>query len=226
MALDEVAEASVWQHLEQCPYCRDRLEKARKTTGNLEARLKKAVFRLDCPPSQAFVEYLFNRLAPTEHASMKQHLEICPHCQHDLADLRQFMQASMPVEPKPKRKSPYGEIIATLSSALGPKSPLAAGFRGDSSGFLFEAEGITIFLSVQTQPTGRHLMGQVLATDSPSDWAGSLVELRQVGELKATAFIDENGRFICPLLVGEPVELRVTNSHNQSILVKGIEFKE
>lgn len=226
MLLDNTADDSLWQHLSQCPYCQSRLEKTRQSANQLDNHLKKRLFRLDCPSPHIFVDYFFERLTTDEYANVQQHLKICPHCQSDFAELRRFMQKPATTPEKSKPKARLGQILTTLSNVLEPNTRLAAGFRGDGSGFLFEAEGVTIFLNVQQRTTGRQLTGQVLTLKDSESWAGSIVELRQSGELKSTVFIDESGRFVCPLLVGEALELRITNTQNQSLLMKGLEFKD
>lgn len=224
-AIDNVADDAVKQHLKECAYCREQLELTRQAIRDFDVRLRNVVFRLECPPSMTFVELFFDRLASAENLKIRHHLDICPHCRKDYADLRQFMRITEPTASKAKPRSRVGQIVAALLPAPDTQRR-AYNFRGDSSGFVFEAEGTTIFLTPQQRATGRYLAGQVMTVSEVNNWVRALVELRQNAELKATAVIDENGRFTCPLVIGEAIELRITNDQSQSILVKGIELRE
>ena len=85
-----------------------------------------------------------------------------------------------------------------------------------------EADGVTIMLDVQPALDSQvRLIGQLLADDQDA-WVGALVELRQAGALRATAFLDELGGWSCGPLPSGPIELRLVRADGRVVVVPEI----
>jgi hypothetical protein len=90
---------------------------------------------------------------------------------------------------------------------------------------MFETDdGVTIFLELQPVADSQvELRGQLVADDQ-DNWVGALVELRQAGQLRATAAIDDLGTFRVAVLPTQPTELRVARADGRALLLPEFEL--
>ncbi|MFN8459062.1 MAG: zf-HC2 domain-containing protein [Anaerolineae bacterium] len=65
----------------------------------LEAALRTALYRQDCPEVMVLGEYQLGLLAEVEVARLAAHLEHCPHCQAELARLADFLAEEISWQP-------------------------------------------------------------------------------------------------------------------------------
>jgi hypothetical protein len=194
-ALEHVAE-----HLKRCAACRARLE----TYRTLEQSLRERLYRLDCPSPDALRAYYWGHLPDGEQARIETHLETCPHCATELAELEQFVAS--------ERETPTGTLLdrarvaaerARLAVArlVSPSPNLAPALRGETREvLLFEADDVALSLNLEQETTGRYtLFGQILSPE-PADTVGGQVEVSFQGEDRAPVrtAVDANGGFALP----------------------------
>ena len=75
--------ADVTAHIQRCPYCRSR---ARRLAG-FQKQLVGRLYRADCPPSLELDLYELGQLPPQRRAELAAHIERCPYCSQELAEL-------------------------------------------------------------------------------------------------------------------------------------------
>jgi hypothetical protein len=63
----------------------------------LEASLRVALYRQDCPETIALSEYQLGLLAEAEAVRLKTHIDRCPYCQAELSRLAEFLTEEIPV---------------------------------------------------------------------------------------------------------------------------------
>lgn len=75
-AVDGEADPETLSHLCTCPHCAARVERVR----SLQRRLRRQLYRLQCPTTQMLVDYCQGLLDPHQYALITHHLALCPHC--------------------------------------------------------------------------------------------------------------------------------------------------
>lgn len=238
--LDGEINQDVMSHLEQCPGCTQRVERARMT----EQRLKQRLYRFDCPSSQRLSEYHLDLMPPETRSAITLHLEHCPHCRSELEALAVFLDQDAAVRSEPVRSEPVpkpaapklrlGDLLAILvpqTSQLALRGAPDAStpiLRGPSSGpLMFEVAGITIFIEMD-QPHKPHneffITGQFLAETGL--WQGALVQVWQNEVIRAVTTIDEMGQFSCgPLNLGI-IDVRITAEGGSVLMIQSIRLQE
>jgi hypothetical protein len=211
-------------HLAHCTYCRERARAFARINQQLAAHL----YRADCPSSLVLGEYELGLLPAEQTLAIQQHLQLCPHCPRELAQLNGFLAAVAPdLEPDPLQV--IGQRVRMLIAELvdraagltnaGGLAPALAGLRGDAVEQLaYQAEEFQIILETQPDPTqsGRTtLLGLLLGADQPQTL---VAHLRQADLPIETAPVDELGNFIFSalpagqydlLLSGDDVEVHI-----------------
>jgi hypothetical protein len=130
----------------------------------LEQRLRRTLYRFDCPDAQMLGEYELDTLDPVERTRIAAHAVDCDECTAELGELRTFLAkpASVP-EPAIQRAR---RIVAKL---LPPPQPGLAygGLRGsdEATTRVYEAGDVTITLG--PGPTSGSVLGLVVARDTP-----------------------------------------------------------
>ena len=81
--LDGDAPAQVADHLDRCPACRTDLAQLADTSAFLGG----ALFRMACPPTEDLLAYQTNLLGRGDTAQIDLHVQGCPYCQAELAEL-------------------------------------------------------------------------------------------------------------------------------------------
>ena len=220
-ALDGAADPGVIAHLAQCASCAARLETARLAENDLRRQL----FRWDCPTPQQLGDFQQGLLAQSEAAVMAQHLEQCALCARELRDLNEFLAAppqAQPVAQPQRRRRPatLGERVAQLL----PRT-FSPALRGEGRApITAQATGLTLVLDVQPAAGGEVVVqGQVAAADQDR-WTGALVTLRQSGELKAIALVDDLGAFRLQGLPTALSVLRFTPTAGQPVLLRDVDL--
>ena len=194
----------VAEHLERCPACRARVAERMA----FEHRLRRILHRHNCPSPDMLRDYHWGFLPADEHQRIASHLDICPHCAAELADLAEFVPA--------ERSEPSGTLLdrahqaaaqvrLVVAQILSPApSPIPA-LRGDTRGntrdlLLFDAEDVAVSVNLELEETGAHtLLGQVLSSE-PVARADSYARLtaQEEGVEPVQTPLDANGGFTFP----------------------------
>jgi predicted anti-sigma-YlaC factor YlaD len=207
---DGEAPPHVFEHLERCPACRARV----REHAALERLLRQALYRFDCPSPDLLRDYHWRYLPTDERRRVEAHLETCPHCTEELADLADLMTAER-AQPSQTLLDQARQAAARVrlavaqlvSPGLSPETAVrldvrsAMALRGDTQEMLlFDAEGVMVSVNLEQEHTGAYtLFGQVLLPE-PAVVAGGHVRLtaREEGMAPAQAVLDANGGFTLP----------------------------
>jgi len=207
---DGEADRNVATHLEQCPYC---LGKARQL-ARLQKRLTRRLYRLTCPSPAELGEYHLGLLDSAQSATIAQHLQECPHCTREVAQLKSYLSELAPtVEFSPLERVKV-LIARRVNGAWGGKgsegtalAPAFAGIRGGQNGpYIYQVDDAQIAIEVQDdveQPDRKVLLGLVTGIDTH----GLTVHLWQAEQRITTASVDEAGNFVIAHLTPGVYEL-------------------
>ena len=171
-ALDGAAEPAVRDHLTQCAFCTGRLQGARLA----EQKLRRQLFRWDCPTPQQLGDYQQELLAQADAADIAAHIEQCALCARELHDLEAFLATPPRLQPAPRpqqqrRSVGLGELVAQLL----PRT-LAPALRGESRApITAQAGGLTVLLDVQPAAGGQLIVEGQVAAEDQDGWTGALV---------------------------------------------------
>jgi hypothetical protein len=195
--VDGEADDAVVAHIRECPYCSERAQQ----WTHLQNRLKKQLYRVDCPTPMELGEYHLGLLPALQAQVIDQHLQECVLCRRELARLEEFM-----LEPI-AQPSLVRSVQVMIARLLGGKeagqrreefswSPAFSGLRGDGEEpFVYEADHIQIVIEVQDdveQMGLKTLLGLVTGLDS-KDFA---IQISQEDQKVASTSVDEIGNFI------------------------------
>jgi hypothetical protein len=157
-----------------------------------EHRLRRSLFRFDCPDAQTLGDYQLELLEPAERVRIAAHARDCDECTDELRTLRAFLAM-----PTVIADSPMAQVRRFIATLFTPASGLAyAGLRGaaDDTTRIFEAHDVTV--SVGRAQTSGSLLGLVVPTQMlPDALEGREVRLlpREGGPLQTR--LDDLGNF-------------------------------
>lgn len=192
--LDGEADQNLMLHLQQCSYCRERVE----TLKREQKRLTSHLFRISCPSSTELGEYHLRMLPSDQMLMISQHLRHCPYCNREIGQLKEFLtDLASGLEGGPLVKTKL--LIAQLVSGQGASCPAGEpsfALRGESEGpMTFEVGGILIVIDIQKASDGKlNILGQV-ATDQQDDWTDAAVKLHQKDQPERNTAVDDLGAF-------------------------------
>jgi hypothetical protein len=195
--VDGEADDAVVAHIRECPYCNERAQQ----WTHLQNRLKKQLYRVECPSPMELGEYHLRLLPASRKLLVAQHVRECPLCRQELARLEEFM-----LEPvaQPDLVRSVQVMVARLlgGKEAGQKredfswSPAFSGLRGaGEEPFIYEADHIQIVIEVQDdveQMGHKTLLGLVMGLES-KDFA---IQISQEDRMVASTSVDEIGNFI------------------------------
>jgi hypothetical protein len=160
-----------------------------------EHKLTRALYRLDCPDAAELGEYELKLLDTARRPAIAQHLQECPHCTRELAQLHRFLVDVAP----DLRQGVYNPVkvwIAKLVSQMetgGRMQPAFAVRGGDQPPRVYEAGDAQIVIEVQDEPSPtKTLVGLVLGVDP----VGLMAHLWRGTDAIDSAEVDEIGNFL------------------------------
>lgn len=227
-------EDAVVDHLQQCTYCRMRVEQAQQ----VDDMLMNTLFRWDCPTSQQLGDYHLGILDETIAAQITDHLSYCVRCREELAELEAFLaddtvestaaiNTSAPVEPTHRdRLGAWESLGFHLQQVIAQFVPRTAApaLRGEAQNLLVaKAATLTIYLRWESAPGGYRLNGQLAAEDEAT-WRDALVQVWQAGNTIASAAVDDLLTFSCDTLPGGSTQVQITARDGLSILIPAFEL--
>lgn len=206
--IDGEADDQVITHLEGCPHCRERARRLARLQDRLTARL----YRFDCPSSGELGEYHLGTLPSDRAAAVARHLDGCPRCAGEVAQLRGFLADLAPdleLSPLEQARERIRVLVGRLVSGGSQEgrlrvpdlAPAYAGLRGEPEEPLFyEADEVQVVLDVQDdsdQPGRKTVLGLVIGLDHPAQIEAHLWRANQH---LTTVPIEEMGNFVIPNL--------------------------
>ncbi|MDP9314357.1 MAG: hypothetical protein M3R24_26335 [Chloroflexota bacterium] len=207
-----------------------RLQKNRDSEQALKIRLRQGV----CPPSQELGDYHLGLLRQSDERRIGRHIEGCPRCSAELAELRRFLdnesgrdEVAAPVTPPPApydRDVPTGFRFRELILRLGAGRPTPA-VRGAGPS-LITAGGADVLLVLEAQTVGQgqvQVDGQLSAQDLDA-WTEALVEVRQQGVVRGIGTVSDLGAFRVGPFPAGPTTVRITAASGYSVVLEETEL--
>lgn len=168
--------------------------------NSIDKKLSSYLYRIDCPSSQDLGEYHLKMLPAEQMGTIRQHLQTCPHCTKEIAQLETYLNELAPDLDYSFQERVKIWIARLLPSGL--EGGLASGarpafaLRGESDGpLMFEAGSYQLTLEVQDDPSNpglRTILGLVIGGVETLQ----KVELWQDGRSVQETTIDELGNFV------------------------------
>lgn len=88
---------NVAAYFEQNPHERARVE----AEMLFDTDISEVCYRFDCPPPEQLHAYLWDEFANLQKETFVQHVQLCPHCSQEIAELRAFINLDVePIAPK------------------------------------------------------------------------------------------------------------------------------
>ncbi len=228
------ADIAITAHLAECQECQQRAAQL----AAAEQRLTAAFFRFDCPPPLVLGEYQLGLLSAADRRTIEAHLQLCPHCASEVADLLTYLTVIAPtIEPVSDLEAtpPFLErvrvVVARLAAelsnvgTLGGLTSAAAGVRGtvgDQLVYTIEELGdaVQVIIDVQADaqnPTQRVMLGLLLGLPVPEVLTAHLWHANQPA---TTTPVDRLGNFVIAglapgtydlILSGDKTEIHLQN---------------
>jgi hypothetical protein len=220
--VDGEADSATLDHVRRCPYCAERA-RAYATDQQL---LRALFYRVECPNAHTLGEYHLGLLSPNARAAIEDHLEICPLCAAEVAELEHFLQEEPITPPLLSASTQLKRLVARLT----PLPPGAAAqqpafaFRGTAAAPLdfYRAEDIRLVVGLEADGlrAGRKmLLGFTTREGQPvASLTGAQVRLRRRGETVAVEQVDSLGNFVFSGLTSDEYELVLATKQEQVVV--------
>jgi hypothetical protein len=223
--VDGEADETVIAHIKECPFCREKASR-RTLTQN---RLKKQLYRVDCPSPMELGDYHLRLLPASQMLMVAQHVQGCPLCRREVAELEDFLKDSVAKVGLSGRAKMLFAGLTGGPTASGAReqnglAPAVSGLRGKAEGPLtFGADGIVIVLDIEPSDQGKaKILGQVAAADQ-DQWTGALAELSQGHQLQFSTTVDDLGAFRFEGVLPGTQTLRIVSRDSSLIVVSNFE---
>jgi len=224
----------VVEHLSRCPACRAWLAEAL----SLEGRLRQALYRFDCPSPDTLRDYYWGYLAAEQQRQVEHHLDRCPHCTAELAELTEFVTAERTESSDAllsRARQAAAQLRLVVARIVSPARRPVLDLRGDPAlalrsetrdVLLFSAGDTALSVNLEQETTGAYtLFGQVLsppAALSPGDRV-RLTAYRGTKEPQEIAtpvqvLLNANGGFALPNLRSGVYQLVVCLSDRRIVV--------
>ena len=225
--LDGQASADIAAHIKRCSHCRERARHLALQQGRLITQL----YRSNCPAPSELGEYHLGMLPVVRAEAVKRHLDECPHCRREIAQLEGYLTDLEPtLNPDPLQQvvERVRVLVARLigggtgGSLPGPwaMTPAYVGVRGDESDvpLVYQADEVQVIIEIETdadRPDHKTVLGLVIGLDEASELKA---HLWQAGQRVTTTPVDKLGNFVLTglstgeyelLLAGPELEIHI-----------------
>jgi len=205
----------------------------------IETQLSNVLHRFDCPSPDTLRAYYWQELSKAESRTLESHLQTCPLCTAELAELQTFLREDAP-SPQNSWSQNLQErlqavtdqmrlVIANLVTPNAPQLAMAA-LRGESTPtlqgdaqtvLLFEADDTDISLLVQKEHNGMlRLAGQLFTAKLTPNTSCKLIPAN-LENVPVQTQVDETGNFVINQLQPGAYQL-VILLYDQSIVVPNL----
>lgn len=162
---------------------------------SIENRLKAILFRSDCPSKMELGEYELGLLGSQQQEELTSHMAVCPHCQVDLVQMRQFMALPVvsigSVTREVEQKSPllervkiiFIDLLSPPAGTLRPASlqPVLRGAENNMHTRVVQTEAYVVSLSAledKTSIPNQKIIGNIIPLSDDDEtfqnWTASL----------------------------------------------------
>lgn len=201
--IDDVATDTVLDHLRQCPYCQDRLQRQQQQDDILSS----IIFRIDCPPLLTLSEFSLDLLDSPSMSEISTHLQTCLYCQHEHAELQAYLTEQPSPPKKPRLSKTYEELskrarnwlqvfAATITPSSAQPAPALRGRPQDAGTRTITAnasDGTTLQLRISRVDDGVQIRGMVIG--DPTIWTGALVDIEAPNQTRVFTHVNDVGLF-------------------------------
>lgn len=177
------------------------------------------LYRVECPSSQQLTDFSFQILSSAETQFIQQHLELCPLCQSEIAELRltlnepdellgrDALENLLSRKETSKDESILNQLASKIHSIIAKPllnlgnsnlSPVGSLRGGIDKLQRFDGELFQIVVSAQENKDQAHpfsVIGQIIGENTE----GITVQLLQNNNILQKAFVDEYGGFLIPI---------------------------
>jgi hypothetical protein len=185
-ALDGDAPTPVRAHLERCRFCAARLEGMRM----FEETLLTAMYRVECPPTEALTDYVMGGASRQAGLEMEYHLQRCTMCSEEVQTLQGFFVtdevekiAKVPAEPlwaqfKGLFETMGDQLVRILTPELTPSYGQRKGVS-QKQVLTYSYESVSVMLTLEHLSDGFKIQGAILDIDDEkrAAWVNGTVEL-------------------------------------------------
>lgn len=179
---------------------------------NIEKRLAAQLYRVTCPTADQLGEYHLHMMTGSEAATIKQHLNDCPHCRAELAQLQTYL-----VDLTPDVEHSLSQRVRIWIARLIPNGTMGGGtlqpalaLRGQDDGpLMYEAGDAQLSLEVQDDPErvgAKTILGLLIGVETVETAAHLWQEAQKVARVP----VDEFGNFVFAGLAPGTYELIVS----------------
>ncbi|HLO03039.1 MAG TPA: hypothetical protein VK191_08030 [Symbiobacteriaceae bacterium] len=188
------------------------------TQNRLERHLQEVLGRR-CPSPHDLGEFELGLLASVEMQTIQGHVADCPHCQHELAELRQFL-----VNAEPPVLAVVADWIVEWAQGLmhGGGQAGLAGVRGaDGRVRTFQVGDLLLSITLQERPDGlRDVLALVMRADGDQVETGK-VTLVLEDEADRVAGVDTGGNAVLTGIPSHGCDL-VIEAEGQRVRIYGV----
>ena len=206
---------------------------------HLMRRLAATLYRADCPSPQELGDWRLGLVDAARAATFQAHLQICPHCAREVAQLDAYLASLAPeLEPRPVARTEPPQpasgmldrmrvLVAELVRGPGGLQTAFGAVRGaeDAGVSIYRAGDVQISLQVEDdpdQPDRKLLTGLVTSAEGQA-WR---VDAWRADEPIASARVDEIGQFVLPSLAPGEYQLIFTSNQDSDAASAGAESTE
>jgi hypothetical protein len=180
----------------------------------LQSRLTAELYRIQCPSPLELGEYQLGVLARDQEVALAMHLEECPHCSREMAQLKDYLgelSADLELSPVERIRVWVAELISGGGRVDRPGvptlAPAMAGLRGEEDGpRIYQAGDVQIVLESQDDAVQRDRK-TLLALITGLQPENLVAHLLRGGERVAEAAVDEMGNLVIGNLAPGSYEL-------------------
>jgi hypothetical protein len=219
LVLDGFGNVETEWHLALCPACAARLTDIQQW----EASLRRQLRRSQCPSPQHLGDYHAGMLEADDSEAVHQHVAGCPHCQHELALLEEFLT---PLDEELVRDNiiplwtPPNVFKAQAVKTSGNLALKGLDGADDETAHDAKVGTASIFLESNVSSTGWVLKGQIL--DSQVSWAGAVAEIRSAGATQMVCILDADNEFRFELSTAGSLDLFITAASGITLVVENV----
>ncbi len=212
----------VAEHLERCPVCRRRVADYRAW----EHRLNRILYRFDCPSPDQLRLYYWDQLSSSEQSRIERHLEVCPPCAAELAEMIEDTETVS--ESMERARQAAGEADLVLAQSAAPERQFIPILRGETREvLLFEVDDAALSINLEQEDNGAYtLFGQLLLSDPTLSVEGyARIRAYHADFPPVRSILDVNGGFALSDLLPGIYQL-VVDAPDLHIVVPNLTLKD